>query len=110
MSWKTLETRPVRLEPMVTCSHPRRVPTTSMVRSTVRRSRGATVTGTTRTAAGAFDDGCASAGAHPERPAAAITARLAPRTKQQYRLIALFHPLIRLAIIEALEQIVEQSL
>jgi len=52
-----LETRPVRLDPIVTCSHPRKVPTTLIVRSTVRRSRGATVTGTAGTAAGAFDDG-----------------------------------------------------
>src|SRR4051812_47902626 len=49
MSCRTLSTRPVFFDPTVTCSQPRNVPTTSTVRSTVRCSRGATVTGTVLT-------------------------------------------------------------
>src|SRR5208337_1459447 len=110
MSCKTFMTRPVRLEPMVTCSHPRSVPTTLTVRSTVRRSIAAAVTGTLRTAASVLASGWAPAGEHPgsDVPTMAATPRPAASTRIMCDFMKLFRASLRRTFIETIQESADQ--
>src|SRR4051812_49711361 len=105
MSCRTFVTRPVFLEPTVTCSQPRSEPTTSTVRSTVRCSSGATVTGTTLIGAGPLGETPAPAGEHPERLAATAPPSPAAISSKRHGSMISSRTRGRAARVEALQQV-----